>query len=98
MVGVGLFPLIFGISPTAPDAFIAAKFAVANAVVASLVELSPALCVVAVVPLGSAGVPLRFAAVPVVFWFRVGRSAATIARKLGAPALPPGAAKKEFAV
>ena len=33
------------------------------AVVASLVELSPTDCVVAVVPLGSAGVPDRFAAV-----------------------------------
>jgi hypothetical protein len=93
-VGVGLFALIFGRSPTAPDVLIAAKFAVANAVVASLVELSPGLCVVAVVPFGSDGVPLRFAAVPVVFWFKIGRSAATIARKLGTPTLPFGAAKK----
>jgi hypothetical protein len=38
-----------------------------NASVANFVELSPALCVVAVVPLGSAGVPLKFAAVPVEF-------------------------------
>jgi hypothetical protein len=59
--------LIFGISPTDPDTLIAAKFVVVNAVVASFAELSPAFCVVAVVPLGSAGVPLRFAAVPVVF-------------------------------
>ena len=34
------------------------------------------------------------AAVPVVFWFRVGTSAATIARKPGAPAVPFGAARK----
>jgi hypothetical protein len=37
-----------------------------KAVVASLVELSVLVCVVAVVPFGSAGVPERFAAVPVV--------------------------------
>jgi hypothetical protein len=49
----------------------------AYAVVASLVELSAALCVVAVVPFGKAGVPLRFAAVPEVFWFSVGKSPAT---------------------
>ena len=45
-----------------------------KAVVASLVVLSPGLCVVAVVPFGSAGVPETFAAVPVVFWFKVGTS------------------------
>jgi hypothetical protein len=38
---------------------------------ATLVELSVAACVEAVVPLGSAGVPDKFAAVPVVFWFSV---------------------------
>jgi hypothetical protein len=43
-----------------------------NASVASLVVLSAVVCVVAVVPLGNAGVPLRLAAVPVVFWFHVG--------------------------
>ena len=32
-----------------------------------MVELSPALCVLAVVPFGRAGVPLKFAAVPEVF-------------------------------
>jgi hypothetical protein len=47
-------------------------FARTNAVVASFVELSPTICVVAVVPFGRAGVPLRFEAVPVVFWFHVG--------------------------
>ena len=35
--------------------------------VASFVELSPPLCVVAAVPFGNVGVPLRFAAVPLVF-------------------------------
>ena len=39
------------------------------AVVASLVELSRAPCVVAVVPFGNAGVPDKFAAVPVIFEF-----------------------------
>lgn len=38
------------------------------------------------------------AAVPVVFWFKVGTSAATIALNVGAPAEPLGAAKKKFAV
>ncbi len=37
------------------------------AVVAIFVELSLALCVVAVVPFGRAGVPERLEAVPVVF-------------------------------
>ena len=37
-------------------------------------------------------VAVMFAAVPVVFWFRVGTSAATIARKDGFPADPFGAA------
>ena len=38
------------------------------------------------------------AAEPVVFWFSVGTSAATIARNVGAPATPLGAAKKVLAV
>src|SRR5690348_12299955 len=48
-----------------------------NASVASFVVLSAVACVVAVVPFGKAGVPDRFAAVPVVFWFKVGKSPAT---------------------
>jgi hypothetical protein len=40
-----------------------------NPVVATFVELSPVLCVVAVVPFGNAGVPDKFAAVPVMFEF-----------------------------
>ena len=48
------------------------EFESTKASVASFVVLSPAVCVVAVVPFGSAGVPLKFAAVPVVFWFHVG--------------------------
>ena len=39
-------------------------------------------------------VAVILAAVPVVFWFSVGMSAATIARYVGAPADPFGAAKK----
>src|ERR1700733_8298677 len=42
-----------------------------NAVVASFVLLSPPVWVVAEVPFGSAGVPERLAAVPLVFWFSV---------------------------
>lgn len=37
---------------------------------------------------------VMLAAVPVVFWFNVGISAATTARKVGAPAEPLGAARK----
>jgi len=48
------------------------------AVVASLVELSASDCVVAVVPLGNAGVPERFAAVPLVLFERVDADASTI--------------------
>jgi hypothetical protein len=35
---------------------------------------------------------------PVVFWFRVGTSAATIDRKTGVPETPLGEAKKRFEV
>lgn len=47
--------------------------------------------------MGSAGVPERFAAVPVVFWLSVGISTAKIARKEYGP-VPPlnGPARKEF--
>lgn len=49
-------------------------------------------------PLAIATTPVTLLAVPVVFWFSVGTSAATIARKVGAPAEPLGAAKKKLAV
>src|SRR3954462_3347492 len=42
-------------------------FCMTNAVVATFVELSPAVCVVAVVPLGSADAAIKLAADPVVF-------------------------------
>ena len=45
-------------------------------------------------PLAIATVPVTLLAVPVVFWFSVGTSAATIALNVGAPAEPLGAAKK----
>lgn len=61
--------------------------------------LNAALAVVwPVPPLAIATTPVTLLAVPVVFWFNVGTSAATIARKVGAPALPLGAAKKKLAV
>ena len=53
---------------------------------------------VPVPPLATATVPVTLAAVPVVFWFRVGISAATTARNVGTPEEPFGAAKKVFAV
>jgi hypothetical protein len=84
-------------SPIAFTTLIDAKFAVAKAVVATFVELSPVVCVVAVVPLGSADAALSPVAVPVVFWFSTGMSLAVIDRNPGAPALPLGAAKKVFA-
>ena len=43
-------------------------------------------------------VAVTFSAVPVVFWFSVGMSAATMARKDGVPAAPLGAARKVLAV
>ena len=49
-------------------------------------------------PLAIATTPVTLAAVPVVFWLSVGMSAATIARKVGTPADPFGAAKKKLAV
>ena len=45
-----------------------------------------------------ATVPVTFAAVPVVFWFSVGISAATTALNVGTPAEPLGAAKNVLAV
>ena len=65
--------------------------------VANKVELSPGDCVVALVPFGSVGVPERLAAVPVVFWFRVGTSPATMALGLIVPAVAEGEAKKYLA-
>ena len=64
----------------APEATIPAEVALfvcasTKAVVASLVLLSLFACVVAVVPLGSAGVPDTLLAVPVVFWLNVGQVA-----------------------
>jgi hypothetical protein len=43
-------------------------------------------------------VAVTLAAVPVVFWFSVGTSADTMARKVGAPEEPLGAARNVFAV
>ena len=45
-----------------------------------------------------ATVPVTLEAVPVVFWFRVGISAATTALNVGAPAEPLGAANTKLAV
>ena len=55
-----------------------ASSAFIKAVVASFVELSEAACVVAVVPLGSAGVPERFEAVPLVLLLSAAEEASTI--------------------
>jgi hypothetical protein len=57
-----------------------------------------AVVVAPVPPFAIATVPVTFAAVPVVFWFSVGISAATKARNVGTPAAPFGAAKIVFAV
>jgi hypothetical protein len=48
--------------------------------------------------LAIATVPVTLDAVPVVFWFSVGISAATTALNVGTPAVPSGAAKTKFAV
>ena len=49
-------------------------------------------------PFVTATVPVTFEAVPVVFWLRVGMSAAASARNVGTPAAPLGAARIVFAV
>jgi hypothetical protein len=49
-------------------------------------------------PFATATVPVTFEAVPVVFWFNVGISAATISRNVGTPAEALGAARKFLAV
>ena len=49
-------------------------------------------------PLATATMPVTFEAVPVVFWLSVGMSAATIARNVGVPAEPFGAARTVLAV
>lgn len=67
-------------------------------VVAPRFVLAPAAVVAPVPPLATATVPETLAAVPVVFWFSVGISAATTARNVGTPAMPLGAAKKKLAV
>ena len=68
-----------------------------SVVAPSAVRAAPA-AVAPVPPLAMATTPVTFAAVPVVFWFNVGTSAATIARNVGVPAAPLGAARKVFAV
>jgi hypothetical protein len=51
------------------------------------------------VPFGKAGVPLKFAAVPLVFWLSVGTSAETSERNVGCAAAPVvGPAKTVLAV
>jgi hypothetical protein len=81
---------------------IAATFASVNRfpprVVAPKLVRAAEFVVAPVPPLATATVPVTFAAVPVVFWFRVGISAATIARNVGTPADPLGAASTVFAV
>jgi hypothetical protein len=83
---------------TALDTAVETKASVARSAV-----VSPAVCVVAVVPFGSAGVPLRLAAVPVVFWLNVGKLVMFAALIVGAvwkdgAAVPPvaGPANTEF--
>ena len=57
-------------------------------------DLALVASVAPVPPLAIATVPVTLDAVPVVFWFKVGMSAATTALNVGAPAEPLGAAKK----
>jgi hypothetical protein len=61
----------------------ALELAKTKASVAIFVVLSPTVCVVAVVPFGRAGVPDRFAAVPVVFWLSVGKLVRLAALNVG---------------
>ena len=67
-------------------------------VVAPKLVLAPAAVVEPVPPFATSMVPVTFDAVPVVFWFNVGISAATKLRKDGAAAEPDaGPAKIKFA-
>ena len=77
-------PLAIGKVPVTPGVIFAEPLNDADDVLARFVWM-----VLAVV---------NVAALPVVFWFRVGMSAATTARKVGTPAEPLGAAKKKLAV
>ena len=70
----------------------------APSVVAPRLVLAAAAVVAPVPPLAIASVAERPAAVPVVFWFSVGMSAATTARNVGTPAVPFGAANTKLAV
>ena len=73
--------------------------AATKASVAILVELSPVVWVVAVVPFGKAGVPERLDAVPDVLAALFGISAETNARKVGVAADPVvGPARIRFAL
>jgi hypothetical protein len=67
-------------------------------VAAAKAFIAPCAVVAPEPPLAMATVPVTFAAVPVVFWFNVGMSAATTARKVGTPADAFGAAKNVLAV
>jgi hypothetical protein len=67
-------------------------------VVAPRFVLAPDAVVAPVPPLRIATVPVTFEEVPVVFWFNIGMSDPTIARNVGTPAVPLGAAKTKLAV
>lgn len=67
-------------------------------VVAPKFVRAAAAVVAPVPPFATATVPVTLDDVPVVFWFSVGTSAATIARNVGTPATPLGAARKVLAV
>ena len=67
-------------------------------VVAPKLVRAVAAVVAPVPPFATATVPVTFEAVPVVFWLRVGMSAATRVRKVGTPAVPFGAARTVLAV
>jgi hypothetical protein len=66
--------------------------------VAVVVSLVIAVLVALVAVVAVAALPVHEAEEPVVFWFSVGMSAATIALNVGAPATPFGAAKTVLAV
>jgi hypothetical protein len=78
---------VFEVKPLGFDAGYAPRFV--SAVAASVAPVPP---------LTTATTPVTFPAVPVVFWLSVGTSAATIARNVGTPAEPFGAARTVLAV
>jgi hypothetical protein len=92
VAALGAVDIVPVVKPIEVISVFAPLFAAVRLVLASAAVVPP------VPPLATATVPVTLDAVPVVFWFRVGMSEATISRNTGTPSAPLGAARKYFAV